>query len=271
MREAGATAAQEVGFTLANALEYVGVGLRAGLAVDAFGPRLSFFFAAHNNLFEEAAKFRAARRLWARLVRERFDANDQTARLRFHTQTGGVTLQAQQPSITSSGSRAGLVRRARRHPIAAYQRLDEAPRSQRRKRPLALRTQQVIGHETGVADVIDPLAESYVEARDRIEQEARTHRGGGCAARGGRVARATRRRRSRGARGRSSAPESGEQVVVGVNRFVEQVRRRRSPCRISRNWRAGSGMPGSPGASRDSARVATLDAFFARPQAEPSR
>ena len=97
MREAGATAVQEVAFTLANALEYVRVAVDAGLAVDSFGPRLSFFFASHNDLFEEAAKFRAARRLWARLVRERFGAGDATARLRFHTQTGGVTLQAQQP------------------------------------------------------------------------------------------------------------------------------------------------------------------------------
>ena len=97
MREAGATAVQEVGFTLANALEYVRVAVEAGLAIDSFGPRLSFFFASHNDLFEEAAKFRAARRLWARLVRERFGAGDATARLRFHTQTGGVTLQAQQP------------------------------------------------------------------------------------------------------------------------------------------------------------------------------
>ncbi|HEX6644394.1 MAG TPA: methylmalonyl-CoA mutase family protein, partial [Gemmatimonadales bacterium] len=97
MREAGATAVQEVAFTLANALEYCRVGLAAGLAIDTFGPRLSFFFASHNNLLEEAAMFRAARRLWARLARERFGAGDAAARLRFHTQTGGVTLQAQQP------------------------------------------------------------------------------------------------------------------------------------------------------------------------------
>ncbi|MDQ2669291.1 MAG: methylmalonyl-CoA mutase family protein, partial [Gemmatimonadota bacterium] len=97
MREAGATAVQEVAFTLANALEYVRRAIDAGLDVDAFGPRLSFFFAAHNDLFEEAAKFRAARRLWARLVTARFGAGETTARLRFHTQTGGVTLQAQQP------------------------------------------------------------------------------------------------------------------------------------------------------------------------------
>ena len=124
MREAGATAVQEVGFTLANALEYVRVAVEAGLAVDAFGPRLSFFFASHNDLFEEAAKFRAARRLWARLVRERFGAGDATARLRFHTQTGGVTLQAQQPltnvvRVTVQALAAVLGR----HPVAPHQRL----------------------------------------------------------------------------------------------------------------------------------------------------
>ena len=97
IREAGATAVQEVAFTFANAMEYVRRAVEAGLAVDAFAPRLSFFFAAHNDLFEEVAKFRAARRLYARLMRERFGASDASARLRFHTQTGGVTLQAQQP------------------------------------------------------------------------------------------------------------------------------------------------------------------------------
>src|SRR5919197_6508789 len=97
MREAGATAVQELAFTFANAMEYVHRAVNAGLAVDAFAPRLSFFFAAHNDLFEEAAKFRAARRMYARLMRERFDASDASCKLRFHTQTGGVTLQAQQP------------------------------------------------------------------------------------------------------------------------------------------------------------------------------
>src|SRR5687767_14812531 len=97
IREAGATAVQELAFTFANAIEYVRRALGAGLAVNEFAPRLSFFFAAHNDLFEEAAKFRAARRMYARLMRERFGADDASCRLRFHTQTGGVTLQAQQP------------------------------------------------------------------------------------------------------------------------------------------------------------------------------
>src|SRR5690606_4047480 len=97
IREAGSTAAQEIAFTFANALEYVERALARGLPLERFAPRLSFFFAAHNNLFEEVAKFRAARRLWARLMRERYGASDESARLRFHTQTGGVTLTAQQP------------------------------------------------------------------------------------------------------------------------------------------------------------------------------
>src|SRR5687767_701561 len=97
IREAGATAVQELAFTFANAMEYVARAIAAGLPVDTFAPRLSFFFAAHNDLFEEAAKFRAARRMYARLMRDRFDANEASCRLRFHTQTGGVTLQAQQP------------------------------------------------------------------------------------------------------------------------------------------------------------------------------
>ena len=124
MREAGATAVQEVAFTLANALEYVRRGIDAGVPLAAFGPRLSFFFAAHNDLLEEVAKFRAARRLYARLMRERFGADDASARLRFHTQTGGVTLQAQQPlnnvvRVADPGAGGG----ARRHPVAAHQRV----------------------------------------------------------------------------------------------------------------------------------------------------
>jgi len=228
MREAGATAAQEVGFTLANALEYVGVGLRAGLAVDAFGPRLSFFFAAHNNLFEEAAKFRAARRLWARLVRERFDANDQTARLRFHTQTGGVTLQAQQPlnnvvRVTVQALSAVLGGTQSLH-TNGYDEALALPTAE--AATLALRTQQVIGYETGVVDVIDPLAGSYyVEClTDRIEQEARAlieevdALGGAAAA----VARGYFQEAiARSAWTLQQRQESGEQVVVGVNRFVE--------------------------------------------------
>jgi methylmalonyl-CoA mutase N-terminal domain/subunit len=177
IREAGATAVQEVAFTLSNALEYVRRGLAAGLELSAFGPRLSFFFAAHNNLFEEAAKFRAARRLWARLVRERFNGDDATARLRFHTQTGGVTLQAQQPlnnvvRVTLQGLAAVLGGTQSLH-TNGYDEALSLPT--REAATLALRTQQILAFESGVGGTVDPLAGSYfVEAlTDSIEREAR--------------------------------------------------------------------------------------------------
>ena len=229
MREAGATAVQEVGFTLANALEYVSVAVAAGLEVNAFGPRLSFFFASHNDLFEEAAKFRAARRLWARLVRERFGADDATARLRFHTQTGGVTLQAQQPMnnivrVAYQALAAVLGGTQSLHTngfdeALALPTVDSAT--------LALRTQQVLGYETGLAGVVDPLAGSwYVEAlTDRIEREARAlveevDRLGG-------AARAIERgffqeAIARSAYAHQQAQESGALTVVGVNRFADE-------------------------------------------------
>ena len=177
MREAGATAVQEVGFTLANALEYVRVAVAAGLPIDSFGPRLSFFFASHNNLFEEAAKFRAARRLWARVVRERFGAGDATARMRFHTQTGGVTLQAQQPlnnvvRVTVQALAAVLGGTQSLH-TNGYDEALSLPTTE--SATLALRTQQILGFESGVSEVVDPLAGSYyVEAlTDSIETGAR--------------------------------------------------------------------------------------------------
>jgi methylmalonyl-CoA mutase N-terminal domain/subunit len=228
MREAGATAAQEVGFTLANALEYVRIATQAGLQVDSFGPRLSFFFASHNDVLEEAAKFRAARRLWARLVRERFGASDATARLRFHTQTGGVTLQAQQPlnnvvRVTLQALAAVLGGTQSLH-TNAYDEALALPTAD--SATLALRTQQVIGFESGVAQVIDPLAGSYyVESlTDRIETEARAlidqvdQLGG--------AARAIERGFFQEAIAQSAyemqkAQESGERVVVGVNRFTD--------------------------------------------------
>jgi methylmalonyl-CoA mutase N-terminal domain/subunit len=228
MREAGATAVQEVGFTLANALEYVRVAVEAGLAVDAFGPRLSFFFASHNNLFEEAAKFRAARRLWAHLVRERFGAGDATARLRFHTQTGGVTLQAQQPltnvvRVTMQALAAVLGGTQSLH-TNGYDEALALPTEQ--SATLALRTQQVIGYESGVPQVIDPLAGSwYVESlTDEIEAGARALIAEVDALGG--AARAIERGFFQEAIARSAyeiqkAQESGEMVVVGVNRFTD--------------------------------------------------
>jgi methylmalonyl-CoA mutase, N-terminal domain len=229
MREAGATAVQEVGFTLANALEYVQVAVEAGLAVDSFGPRLSFFFASHNDLFEEAAKFRAARRLWARLARERFGAGDATTRLRFHTQTGGVTLQAQQPlnnvvRVTVQALAAVLGGTQSLH-TNGYDEALALPTAE--SATLALRTQQVIAYESGMNRIVDPLAGSwYVESlTDQIEAGARALIEEVDALGG--AAKAIERGFFQEAIARSAwelqqRQESGDQVVVGVNRFTDE-------------------------------------------------
>jgi methylmalonyl-CoA mutase N-terminal domain/subunit len=228
MREAGATAVQEIGFTLANALEYVRVAVEAGIAVDAFGPRLSFFFASHNDLFEEAAKFRAARRLWARLVRERFGAGEATARLRFHTQTGGVTLQAQQPlnnvvRVTVQALAAVLGGTQSLH-TNGYDEALALPTAA--AATLALRTQQILGYESGTAGVVDPLAGSYyVEClTDQLEAGARALVEEVDALGG--AARAIERGFFQEAIARSAYEyqrdiEAGRRVVVGVNRFTD--------------------------------------------------
>jgi methylmalonyl-CoA mutase, N-terminal domain len=176
IREAGSTAVQEIAFTFANALEYVGRARAAGLDLDRFAPRLSFFFAAHNQLFEEVAKFRAARRLWARLMRERHAAADDACRLRFHTQTGGVTLTAQQPlnnvvRVTVQALAAVLGGTQSLH-TNAYDEALALPSEDSAR--LALRTQQVLATESGVAETVDPLGGSFfVEAlTDRLEADA---------------------------------------------------------------------------------------------------
>lgn len=180
MREAGCTAAQEIGFTLANAVAYVEAALEQGLAFDSFGPRLSFFFACHSNFLEEIAKFRAARRLWASIARERFGSQNERAQmLRFHTQTGGVTLTAQQPDnnvirTTLQALAAVLGGTQSLHTNS----LDEAlGLPSEHAVEVALRTQQVIGYESGVADVIDPLGGSYYieQTTDELEAEARNY------------------------------------------------------------------------------------------------
>jgi methylmalonyl-CoA mutase N-terminal domain/subunit len=228
MREAGATAVQEVAFTFANALEYVRRALAAGIPLAAFGPRLSFFFAAHSDLFEEVAKFRAARRLWARLMRERFQADEATCRLRFHTQTGGVTLQAQQPlnnvvRVAVQGLAAVLGGTQSLH-TNGYDEALALPTEA--AATLALRTQQVLAFESGAARTVDPLGGSYyVESlTDRIESAARglieeVEGIGG-------AARAVERGWFQDAIARSAwqqqqAVERGDAVVVGVNRFTD--------------------------------------------------
>src|SRR5687767_9244028 len=180
IREAGSTAVQEVAFTLADGITYVEAALAAGLAVDDFAPRISFFFNAHNNLLEEIAKFRAARRLWARIMSERFNARDpRSLTLRFHTQTAGSSLTAQQPEVnvvrtTIQALAAVLGGTQSLHTNSMDEALalptEEAAR-------VALRTQQVIAHESGVADTVDPLAGSYAieELTNQVEQGAKEY------------------------------------------------------------------------------------------------
>src|SRR6187200_1960156 len=176
-REKGCSAVQEVAFTLANGMAYVQAAIDAGLEVDAFAPRLAFFFNGHNNVFQEVAKFRAARRLWARAMKERFGATDPKSQmLRFHTQTGGVTLTAQQPQnnvvrVALQGFAAVCGGTQSLHTNG----FDEAlALPSERAAKLALRTQQVIAHESGATDTVDPFAGSYyVEAlTDEIEKRA---------------------------------------------------------------------------------------------------
>jgi methylmalonyl-CoA mutase N-terminal domain/subunit len=177
IREAGSTAVQEVAFTLANAIAYVQAALDTGLQVDDFGPRISFFFNAHNNLLEEVAKFRSARRLWARIMRERFGAqNPKSWMLRFHTQTAGSMLTAQQPE----NNVVRVTLQALAAVLGGTQSLHTNSRDEALSLPteesvqIALRTQQIIAHESGLADSIDPFAGSYlVESwTDEIEQRA---------------------------------------------------------------------------------------------------
>ncbi len=230
MREAGATAVQELAFTFANGLEYVRRAVAAGLGVDAFAPRLSFFFAAFTDLFEEVAKFRAARRLWARLMKEKFNAGDAACRLRFHTQTGGSTLTAQQPQNNivrvAIQALAAVLGGTQSLHTNAYDEALALPTAQ--SATLALRTQQVLAHETGVPDTVDPAGGSwYVEhLTDRLEREARALiaeiEGAGGAARA--VERGVFQAAiARSAYEQQKALESEETVVVGVNKYADDL------------------------------------------------
>ena len=230
IREAGSTAVQEVAFTLANGIAYVQAAIDAGLDVDSFAPRLSFFFNAHNNFLEEIAKFRAARRLWARIMRERFGAqNPKSWALKFHTQTGGSTLTAQQPEnnivrVTLQALAAVLGGTQSLHTNS----MDEALALPTEKAvQVALRTQQIIAYESGVADTVDPLAGSYaIEAlTDEIERRAQAYiehidaLGGALAAiEQGYV----QNEINEAAYAYQRAVEEGEQIVVGVNKFAAE-------------------------------------------------
>src|SRR5207244_3647752 len=177
IREAGATAAQELAFTLRDGIEYVEYGLRAGLDVDEFAPRLSFFFNAHNDFFEEIAKYRAARRLWYRVMKERFKAkNERSWQLRFHTQTAGVSLTVQQPINNiirvAIQALAGVIGGTQSLHCDGYDEALALPTE--RAALIALRTQQIIAHETGASNTVDQLAGSYFVEKltKELEEEA---------------------------------------------------------------------------------------------------
>jgi methylmalonyl-CoA mutase N-terminal domain/subunit len=229
MREAGCTAVQEVSFTLANAVAYVEAALEAGLKVDDFAPRLSFFFACHMNFFEEVAKFRAARRMWARLMKERYGAGERSMLLRFHTQTGGATLTAQQPENnivrTALEALAAVLGGTQSLHTNSFDEALALPSERAAK--IALRTQQVLAYESGVPDVVDPLGGSwFVENLTRqIESEAETllsqidEKGGAVdAIETGWVKQQIEESAYRIQR----ALEDDKRFVVGVNKFVEQ-------------------------------------------------
>ena len=227
IREAGSTAAQEVAFTLANGIEYVEAAVDAGLDVDEFAPQLSFFFNAHNDVFEEAAKFRAARRLWARIMDERFGAENPAAKqLKFHAQTGGSTLTAQQ--IDNNVVRVAY--QALAAVLGGTQSLHTNGKDEALALPTeksvrtALRTQQILAHESGAANTIDPLAGSYyVESlTDGIEEDAEEilaeidRRGGALAAV---ESQWVQRQIQDVAYERQREIEAGDRIVVGVNAF----------------------------------------------------
>jgi methylmalonyl-CoA mutase N-terminal domain/subunit len=230
IREAGSTAVQELAFTLADGIAYVEAAVAAGLAVDDFAPRLSFFFNAHNNLFEEVAKFRAARRMWARIMRDRFGAqSDRSTRLRFHAQTGGSTLTAQQPENNvvrvALQTTAAVLGGAQSLHTNSFDEALGLPTERSAK--LALRTQQIVGFESGITDTVDPLGGSYfvehlTEEVERLASEylERIDELGGAVAA---IEKGYMQDEiERAAYDWAKGVEAGEKIVVGVNRFVEE-------------------------------------------------
>jgi methylmalonyl-CoA mutase N-terminal domain/subunit len=267
IREAGSTAVQEVAFTLANGIAYVQAAMGAGLGVDEFAAQLSFFFNAHNQFLEEVAKFRAARRLWARIMRDRFGAKDPRSwMLRFHTQTGGSTLTAQQPE--NNVVRVAL--QALAAVLGGTQSLHTNGMDEALALPtenavrVALRTQQIIAHESGVADTIDPLAGSYTieYLTDEIERRALKYiehidqRGGALKAiETGYVQNEIQEAAYR----YQQAVEHREQIVVGVNEFVSDETHRLEQLKIDPAIEAEAGERlKALRARRDTAKVSEL-------------
>lgn len=227
IREAGANAAQELAFTIANGLAYVDAAIEAGLQIDDFAPRLAFFFNAHNQFFEEVAKFRAARRMWAKLMKEHYGAkNPKSWQLRFHTQTGGSTLTAQQPDnnivrVTTQALSAVLGGTQSLHTNSRDEALALPTEDSAR---IALRTQQILAHETGVADTVDPLAGSYYveHLTDELERKANEYiekinqMGGAVAA----VEQGYMQREIHHTSYETQKKiESGQEIIVGMNKF----------------------------------------------------
>ena len=228
MREAGATAVQELAFTFANAIAYVQAAVDAGLAVDDFAPRLSFFFVAQNNLLEEVAKYRAARRMWATIMKERFGAKDpRSLMLRFHTQTAGVTLTAQQPdnNVIRSTVQALAAILGGTQSLHVNSRDEALGLPTEESAQLSLRTQQIIAHESGIADVVDPLGGSwYIEnLTDQLERRALEYIGE-IDRQGGAVAAIEQgyqvREIGESAYRHQREVDTGDRTVVGVNRYV---------------------------------------------------
>jgi methylmalonyl-CoA mutase N-terminal domain/subunit len=273
IREAGCTAVQEVAFTLANGIAYVEAAVKAGLAVDDFAPQLSFFFNAHNHFLEEIAKYRAARKLWAQIMRERFGAkNPRSWQLKFHTQTGGSTLTAQQPENN-------IVRVALQAMAAVMggtqslhtNSMDEALALPTEKAvQVALRTQQIIAYETGAADTVDPLAGSYaIEAlTGEIVTRAQSYLsqiddiGGALAA----IERGFINNEIQDAAyAYQKAVESGEQVIVGVNQFATQEKTHPDLLRVDPAIEANQHAKlADLRARRDNGKVAELRAHLAQ-------
>ena len=273
IREAGCTAVQEVAFTLANGIAYVEAAVKAGLAVDDFAPQLSFFFNAHNHFLEEIAKYRAARKLWAQIMRERFGAkNPRSWQLKFHTQTGGSTLTAQQPENN-------IVRVALQAMAAVMggtqslhtNSMDEALALPTEKAvQVALRTQQIIAYETGAVDTVDPLAGSYaIEAlTGEIVTRAQSYLsqiddiGGALAA----IERGFINNEIQDAAyAYQKAVESGEQVIVGVNQFATQEKTHPDLLRVDPAIEANQHAKlADLRARRDNGKVAELRAHLAQ-------
>jgi methylmalonyl-CoA mutase N-terminal domain/subunit len=298
IREAGATAVQELAFTFANAHAYIRRAVAAGIDIERFAPRLSFFFAAHNDLFEEVAKFRAARRLYARMLRSEFGASESSCRLRFHTQTGGVTLTAQQPlnnvvRVAVQALAATLGGTQSLH-TNAYDEALSLPTAE--AATLALRTQQIVAYESGVANTVDPLAGSYYveHLTNELERRAgellgRVHAMGGAVA--AIEAGFVQDEIARSAYQYQLSVERGETRVVGVNVFgddapppaipapdystlereqverLRQIRARRDGAAFDRSLAALAGAAstlGESGASHDAILPAIIDTVRAR-------